>query len=440
MRISRLLHNPLISGTLLLTITGLLSKVIGFFFKIFLSRTIGAEGMGIYQLIFPVYAMGIAFSSSGIQTAISRNVAAAVGKPDHTHPIQYLYAGLLLSLVLSLLAGLPIYIFSDGLALTILDEPRCSALLRIVSYALPFACIHSCINGYYYGQKKTAIPAVTQLTEQCVRVFTVYILVEICTERHMTITPSLAVWGLVCGEIAAMLLSLTCLKFQKLQQGFLTALRRVAAFAAPLTANHVTYHGFSSVESILIPLQLKAFGYSDSEALSVFGILTGMVMPMIMFPSALTNSVSVLLMPTISEAVAKKDFPMVRSATRKTITYCLLLGFACTGFFLLSGGWIGHYIFHNTLAGNFIRILGWICPFLYLATTLSSILHGLGKPTTAFCINLGGCTLRIMCILLLIPRFGIRSYLYSMLVSQLLVAGFCIWQVLRVRESQEILL
>ncbi|MCI5620071.1 MAG: oligosaccharide flippase family protein [Lachnospiraceae bacterium] len=423
---NKLLHNPLIGGTLLLTLTGLLSKVIGFFFKIFLSRTIGAEGVGIYQLIFPVYAMGIAFSASGIQTAISRNVAAASGKPGSAHPIQYLYAGLFLSLILSLLAELPIYFFSDELALTILDEPRCSSLLRIVSYALPFACVHSCVNGYYYGQKKTAIPAVTQLAEQCVRVFSAYILVEICLEKQLKITPALAVWGIVCGEIASMLISLTCLRLQKLRRGFCHALRSVAVFAVPLTANHVTYHAFSSVEAILIPLQLKAFGYSNSDALSVFGILTGMAMPMILFPSALTNSVSVLLMPTISEAVAKKDLALVRKATQKTIIYCLLLGFACTGFFLLTGGFIGQYIFHNTLAGNFIRILGWICPFLYLATTLSSILHGLGKPATAFYINLGGCTLRILCILLLIPSFGIRSYLYSMLASQLLVAGLCI--------------
>ncbi|MGN0342101.1 MAG: oligosaccharide flippase family protein [Roseburia sp.] len=426
MRISKLLHNPLISGTLLLTITGLLSKVIGFFFKIFLSRTIGAEGMGIYQLIFPIYAMGIAFSASGIQTAISRNVAAASGQTGLKKPIQYLYAGLCLSLVMSLLACIPIYCFSDQLAATILDEPRCSALLRIVTYALPFACIHSCINGYYYGQKKTAIPAVTQLAEQSVRVFSIYLLVKIYAQKQMAPTPAMAVWGIVCGEFASMLISLTCLRLEKLCREFFTALRQVAVFAAPLTANHVTYHAFSSVESIMIPLQLKAFGYSDSEALSVFGILTGMAIPMILFPSALTNSVSVLLMPTISEAVAKKDLRLVRIATRKTITYCLLLGFACTGFFLITGSFIGQYVFHNTLAGNFIRILSWICPFLYLSQTLASILHGLGKPGTAFCINLGGCALRILCIFFLIPAYGIRSYLYAMLASHLLVAGLCI--------------
>ena len=463
MQLSKRLTNPLITGTLLLTATGLLSRIIGFFYRIFLSRTIGAEGLGIYQLIFPVLSLGIAFCASGIQTAISRYVAAdnplvdiqhrKTGSPtaanshsaSHTG-MAYLYAGMLLSVSLSILCAALLNYFSDFIAVNILNEVRCCKLLVIMSYSIPFACIHSCINGYYYGRKKTLVPAITQLSEQLVRVISVYVLYLICIENHKEITPAIAVWGLVFGEFSSMLIATSCTRFYRLSKvllprmhaathhaqgtSLLPYLQKIGGFSIPLTANRVTYHIFASMEAILIPLQLKAFGYTSSQALSVFGILTGMALPMILFPSALTNSFSVLLMPTISEAAAMHDQRKIHLAIRKTFLYCMVLGLICTLGFLLTGRFIGQYIFHNTLAGTFILILSWICPFLYLATTFSSILHGLGKAGTAFFINMSGCILRIACILLLVPRHGIRCYLYSMLAAQIIVTILCIYAIL----------
>lgn len=398
------ISNPLIAGTLLLTVTGLSSRVIGFFYRIFLSRIIGAEGLGIYQLIFPVFALCIAFSSSGIQTAVSRFVAAA----DHKNTgMSYLYAGLVLSV---------------GIALS---------LTVILSYCLIPASVHACINGYYYGKKKTLVPSVSQLMEQVVRVLSVYTLYLICLEKSYPITPSIAVWGVVCGELASSLFSVSCLHFQKCSRHIKRIFKELSLFALPLTTNHVAYHLFSSIEAILIPICLKKYGYSNQDALSVFGIFTGMAMPMILFPNVLVNSVSVLLMPAISEAYARKDFHLIRRTIRKTVFYCLLLGFSCTFGFLLTGKWIGQFVFQNTLAGSFILILSWICPFLYLSTTLTSVLHGLGKPGRAFYINMSGCTLRIFFIYALIPTYGIRCYLYGMLAGELLTTFLSFLALLR---------
>lgn len=174
------ISNPLIAGTLLLTVTGLSNRVIGFFYRIFLSRIIGAEGLGIYQLIFPVFALCIAFSSSGIQTAVSRFVAAA----DHKNTgMSYLYAGLVLSVGIALSLTVILISYSDFIAIHILDETRCAPLLVILSYCLIPASVHACINGYYYGKKKTLVPSVSQLMEQVVRVLSVYTLYLICLEK-----------------------------------------------------------------------------------------------------------------------------------------------------------------------------------------------------------------------------------------------------------------
>lgn len=324
-----------------------------------------------------------------------------------------------------------------------LNESRCTELIRIMAYSLPFAAIHSCINGYYYGLKKTAVPSISQLVEQLVRVGTVYLIYLISQEQGVSITPLAAVWGLVIGDIAATLYSVTALGFHgksrspslfaldiKKSASFPGAIKKLGLYCIPLTANRVTINLFSSVESILIPARLQMFGYNNSDALSVFGILTGMAMPMIMFPNVLTSSVSVLLLPTISAAQADCNRKLIVQAIKKTVEYCLILGLFSTLFFLMTGNFIGQTVFQNTLAGTFIVTLSWICPFSNLASTLSSILNGLGKASYAFALNLSGSLIRILFVLLLVPIYGIRSYLYGMLFSQLFIAGLSLLVIL----------
>ena len=417
------LKNSLIAGTLLLTLAGSLSRVIGFFYRIFLSRTIGAEGIGIYQLIFPLLALSISLTSSGIQTAVSKFTAEKFAEKHAGEAYLCLYAGLFLSIASSLLACVFLYFNADMLAANYLDEPRCANLIRIMAYSLPFSSVHACANGYYYGAKKAAIPAVSQLLEQLVRVASVYVICLIYTENGTALSPKIAVWGIVCGEIFSALFCITVLPFKKQEGQFSVMLKNIALFSLPLTANRVALNFFQSLEALMIPSRLRFFGYTQSEALSVFGILTGMALPMILFPNVLTNSVAVMLLPAISEAKARHDHMLIFRAIKKTIESCMILGLMSTLFFLLSGRLIGEYVFRNTLAGTFISTLSWICPFLFLSTTLTSILHGLGKPTATFLLNLLSSGIRILGIYAFVPLFGIRAYLMAMLLSQLFLSG-----------------
>lgn len=415
--------NALITGTLLLTFAGLLCRIIGFFYRIFLSRIIGAEGLGIYQLIFPLLALCISLTSSGIQTSVSKFTAEKFAAGRKGDAAYCLYAGFFLSLTLSFLTGFFLYKNATFLAVHYLDEVRCAPLLQIIAFSLPFSSIHACINGYYYGLKRAGLPAVSQLLEQLVRVLSVYIIYLVCMEKNISISPAVAVWGIVCGEIFSALFCLTVIGFQKYSRNFLRSLKDITLFSIPLTANRVALNFFQSLEALLLPARLRLFGYTQTEALSVFGILTGMAMPMILFPTVLTNSVSVMLLPTISEAKEKKNQRLIFSAIKKTIESCMILGLFSTLFFLTTGSFIGRVIFGNTLSGTFIVTLSWICPFLFLSTTLGSILHGLGQPLIPFLLNLGGSIIRIVSIFYFVPLYGIRSYLFGMLISQLFLSA-----------------
>ena len=166
----------LIKGTLILTFTGIATRLIGFFYRIFLSRSFGETAVGLYQLIFPVYALAISFTSAGIQTAVSRSVAREHTLHRDKKCTCLLYTGIGLSFLLSMITMYLLQHYNSAIAIHFLHEPRCMFSITAMSYAIPFASIHSCICGYYLGLKQTRILAFSQLIEQTSRVVFVCLL------------------------------------------------------------------------------------------------------------------------------------------------------------------------------------------------------------------------------------------------------------------------
>ncbi|TCL58410.1 stage V sporulation protein B [Kineothrix alysoides] len=436
--------NPLIAGTIILTVTGFASRFIGFFYRIFLSRVFGAEGMGLYQLISPVLALTFSVTVSGMQTAISKFVASETSTRDYKYTFRILLVGFSIAMFLSFGCTAYIYTFSEMIAARFLFEPRTAPLLRIISLSIPMATVHSCINGYFYGIRKTAIPAATQLAEQIVRVGSIFFLYEIIKARGGVPTISFAVVGLVIGESASMLVSLIAIyhrfymltnshcMLSKVKQSFgvyLKDTKQLLSLAVPLSVNRTLINFLQSIEAIYIPQRLQLYGYDNATALGVYGVLTGMALPLILFPSAITNSISVLLLPLVSEAEAVNNQSAIKKAVRKSIKYCFILGFLCTGLFLVFGRYTGMLLYDSSLAGSFIITLSFICPFLYVASTLNSILNGLGKTGQTFAYSMVSLGVRLLFVFFALPIFGIQGYLWGLLVSQLVQTSLCVFAV-----------
>jgi len=413
--------HPLITGTLLLTTAGLLARILGFFYRIFLSRTIGAEGLGIYQMIFPVYGIFFSLCAGSIQTAISRFIAA---DPDHAK--RTLLSGFSISFTLSLAAALMIRHFSEPLAEHILLEPRCAPLLSVMAFAIPCTSIHACICGYYYGKEKVSVPAASQLLEQMIRIFTVFLLVSVCIEKQIPVTVSLAVFGLVAGEAgSALFVLIFFLLFHEFHENTGRSYSvgpALLALAAPLMANRLVLNLLQSTETIMIPERLTVYGLTRSQAVRTYGTLTGMAMPFVLFPSALVNSLAVVLLPVTARHQSAGNDSGIADGISMSFRYSLYLGIFCIGIFTVFGEALGLQIFKSQDAGSFIQILAWLCPFLYLATSSGSILNGLGKTKLTFFHHLISLLVRIAFVWFGIPEFGIRACLWGMLASEIFLA------------------
>lgn len=422
-----------ITGTLLLASTGFICRILGFFYRIFMSRTIGAEGLGLYNMVHPIFSICFAVCAGSIQTALSQYVAAnqARGK-------AVFKTGLVIAMGMSLVLAWGIYGNAGFLAKTFLLEPRCAPYLPVMAVSVPFAALHACINGYYYGMQKTRVPAFSQVTEQIIRMGAVFLLASVWLKSGREITVSLAVYGHLIGEMASAAFTVFCLGFfppsgrqeekkarTAIPLPFGASAAPLMALALPLMGNRLVLNLLGSAEAIWIPNKLISSGLSNSDALSIYGVLTSMALPFILFPSAITNSMSVLLLPTVAEAQADGNEARISSMISMSLRYSCYMGILCIGIFTIFGSQLGVSVFHDQNAGTFITILSWLCPFMYMATTMGSILNGLGKTSTTFFQNVWAMAIRLAFVLFAIPRFGIMGYLWGLLASELVLALMC---------------
>lgn len=414
--------HPLIFGTILLTGAGLICRFMGFFYRIYLSRVFDAEGMGIHSLIMPVVGLTFSLAGACFQTCISKFVAEQ--KVNSKQPLRLAMS---LCLPIALITSFLLYGFAEQISNLWLLEPRCKPLLQAFSLSILPSALNCCIKGYCYGKKRTLPPCICQIVEQLVRIGSVFILVDSLTEKGITPPLVIMVLGMVLGEFASLIVALLF--------HFADSIRtRVSVSSSPsditytaflnmlfpLLSNRIIINILQSMETVAIPTTLERFGYTRSEALSLYGIFTGMVMPLLFFPTTITGSVSVLLLPSVSEYHARGEKEKIKSAIQKNISFCMLLGILSILFFFTCGPYIGSKIYDNELAGTYIRIASFISPFLYLNSTLSGILQGLGKTPLLFCINVSSLIFRLFLIHLTIPLFGIQAYLYILLFTQLL--------------------
>ena len=419
-----------IRGTAILTCTGFISRIIGFFYRIFLSHTIGAQGLGLYQLVLPVQNIASAITGSGIQTALSRLIASRLALGKRSEAQNCFLLGTASAFLLSAAVSALIYRNSLFVASELLKTPETATLIRILALSFPLNTVHTCINSYYFAKKNTVIPSGLQLLEQIVRVGSSCLIYLILVSKNVEVTAVIAAGGALASEVAVSLSGMLLIGTVFTESGFSLKdirnpageLREIFGMSLPLTLNRLLITLLGSMEMVLIPQQLMAYGLDQQAALSLYGTLTGMALPLILFPSAVTNSASVLLMPSVAEMQALGYRRRIRHVTGQSLKACILLGSFCFLGFFFFGPFLGRFLFHSPEAGTYIRTLAFICPFLYMNTALTGILHGLGKNGVCLIHSASGILLRILFVIFAIPVSGIRGYMYGILFSELLLS------------------
>lgn len=414
--------NVIIKGTLILTIAGVLTKLLGFYNRIFLTRVIGVKELGIYQLIFPIYLLAIAFCCQGISTAVTKHVSYHLGKRDNANAKAVFKYGLVISLILSLVSMLIIYLLSDCISLYLLKNSECGRLLRIVAVALPIVAVKNCINAYYIGDGRPEVQGASHFTEQLVRIITAYVLTYILctTPRNATLATISVVSGEVFSGVLSIVIILIANRNSHKSSSFTKHNRdSFLQDALPITTNNLIFTLFASLEAIILPAMLYRYYQDSSTSMELYGIVTGIVIPFLLFPATITTSMSTMLLPAITGAKANDNNHKIKTAIITCGGFSVFLGIIAWLGYSLLGEWACEVAFKSREAGTILQAMSFLCPFIYVSGIFSTILNGLDKAFNNLMINVSGLIIRICFTHMLVPQYGLKAYICGMFVSYL---------------------
>ena len=428
----------LITGTIVLTATSFVTRILGFIFRIYMSNIMGAEGLGLYQLIFPIYMLIWSLCSAGISLAVSKQVAEHTAKRHHGDAARVLKSSIMIALSIGLCLSLFIFTFAPWIATYFINEPTTTLSLRYLCFCIPFMCTACCIRGYFQGRQEMAVSGIAQVIEQVARMIIIYVFSSFYIPKGLAYVCALGTLGLCAGELMSCLFTLLMFKlkqrklpYHKATLPYLATMSTLLTIAIPITANRFLMSALSSIENILIPIQLQKFGLTGSEALSMYGMFSGMALPLLFFPSMVTMSISTALVPAISEAVTQKNTRVLHRTVSKSIQFSALIGIGASSLFLALGDEIAMACYGLPEVGEMLRLLAIICPFLYLQNILTGMLNGLGLQRLTFKGNVMASVLCIGCILILVPQRGIVGFILAMLFQSSFATLYHLFHVLK---------
>lgn len=414
----------------ILTVSGLVLRVLGMAFRVFVASSIGSEGMGLYQLILSVYMVFVSLASSGMNVAATRLAAQSLARGRsmaRTVSRLVITAG-----ALGFAAMGAQLILAEPLARWVLHDVRGALGLKILAPSLPVMAVAGALRGCFLARRRVEPNAVAQLVEQLVRMGVVWLALR----RAASWGAEYACAGVLAGNtVSEMVSCLLMVLFARKDPGLRSrgsgregerppfSGRELAGILLPVEGNRILASILQAAEASLIPLCLTVYLGDKSAAISQYGALKGMALPLLFFPFSILSALSSLLMPEIARAHARRDragAARLIDATLRTAGIFSMLAGAC---FVLFGRQAAQLMYGDAQVGGYLCLLGAVAPFMYLESMVDGLLKGVGEQLATFRYSLLDSALRILGIVVLLPRFGIGAFLAIMAASNLLTFG-----------------
>lgn len=422
------MKSSFVQGSFLLVLVNLILMFLDFSYNVFLSKLIGAEGMGLLQMAMSILMVFLALSSGGIPTAISKLIAEQNSKNRYVAK-RILKFTILFVLVLAVILSFILMFFAPSLAIRVFKDETMFIFIYFLAPAVLIISISSVLRGYFYGLKMIIVPSISQIIEHVGRFIVVLGFLYYKTPTTPTHGALVAIAGISIGEV----LDLIWLSFMGIStmdnkiHGIspkikgVNILKQILQISIPIGASNILMVILRFANSVLIPSRLVDAGYSNNVAIATFGRITGMAMPIITLPFIVTSAMVINLVPSLSEQMALKNYKEVKNHILFAIKITLLFSIPLTGLYAFFHEPIGLFLYGDLQVSRFIYIMGFNTTFLALQHTFSGILHGLNKQITAAINRIIGMVLQISMVWILvgIPKFGINGYFIAFFLSGL---------------------
>ncbi len=421
--------NSFLYGTFVLIIVNFIVRFLGFAYKIILSRMIGPEAIGIFHLVFPILMVLITFTSAGIPVAVSKLVAHFASLNNKAGCKKVLGISIVVGFVISAFLSIFLYANAQFIAERLIKNKDIYPSLIALIPAVPLITLSSIMRGYYYGIKNVGPSGTSQILEQLFRitfVIGVLLLLPPLLPKYASV---IAVLGISVGELTGLLWLLirfgdfktsyirkTYLQFKNPSSDIL---EKILYISIPITITRMISVVMQSINAALIPQRLMHAGLSMKEAVSIFGKLTGMAMPLLFLPFIVTSALVVNIIPSVAEEVALKNWHQLSLKSNLAIRMTLLVSIPITALLVFFASPICNFLYPQADVGEYLSLLGYGTIFLSLQHVLSGILHGIGKQIITTVNYLCGMLLQILCTYYLVPhpQFGVKGFILGFILS-----------------------
>ena len=411
---------PIFYSALMLTGVNLLLRLVATSFQVYLSGRIGAAGIGLLQLVLSVGAMSMTAAIAGIRTTTMYLTAEELGR-KHPGNVKWVLSGCFLySILCSCTVAAILYTLAPFLAENWIGAPETTGAIRLVSGFLPVHCLCGVMIGYFTAANRIGTLAGIEIVEQFLSMGVTMLMLTVWAGSDA----SRACKAVVLGSGISACFTLTCLVVLRLKerppkQPKIPIAKRLLDIAFPLALADDLKAGISTTENLMVPKRLALYP-GTGNPLAAFGVVCGMVFPVLMFPAAILFGLAELLIPELARCAAAGSRTRVQYLVKRSLRTAMLYGCTFAGLMYLLAQPVCMALYNNEQAGVLLQKFSFLIPMLYCDAITDAAIKGLGDQKTSVRYNILTSALDVLFLYLLLPKYGMDGYFFSFLITHLL--------------------
>ncbi len=427
---------PIFYSALLLTGVNLLLRLVGTSFQVYISGRIGAAGVGLLQLVLSVSMMAMTAGIAGIRTTSMYLTAGELGRKRPGNVGWMLSGCFRYSIFCSAAVAFLLYWFAPQIAQSWIGDIRTLPALRLVAAFLPVNCLCGVMVGYFTAANRIGTLAVVEIFEQLFSMAITMAGLAFWAKQD----PGKACLAVVLGSGMGTCLTLLCLTVLRIKERVplapkISVGKQILSAAIPLALADDLKSGISTAENLMVPKRLGLYPGTE-DPLAAFGMVCGMVFPVLMFPAAILFALAELLIPELARCAAAQSHQRIGYLVRRSLRVTLLYGCIFSTLMYLGSETLCQWLYQSSEAAVHLRRFAFLIPMLYCDAITDAMIKGLGQQTASVRYNIVTSFLDIVFLYLLLPRYGMDGYFLSFLVTHLINFLLSIRRLLKISRQR----
>ena len=426
----------LLRNTAVLTVSGIVMRCVGLSYQVWLAGRIGSAGIGLFQLIASVNALCATFAISGIRFTSTRLCSEELGLGRPGGAAQAVELCSLYAAFFGCAAFGVMFFGAEKIGFLWIGDARTVLSLRTLSLSMPMLAMASVFSGYFIASGKVLRAALIQIAEQLINIGCAVLFLSRVDSGDLEGCCAAISRSNLIADASSLALGFSVYIISKPKAGLHPRglWRRLLTIALPLALSAYTRVSLTSLENLLIPRKLRLSGLSADAALSGYGVISGMVFPIITFPSCLLSAAAEVSISELTASQVQGNMDRVRSTVKALLKWTLLFSLTVAAIMWIFSAQLGVSVYKSLEAGRYIRLFALLVPIMYMDIVTDGCLKGLGQMFNSMCYNICEAALGVLFVISLVPRWGLKGYIFLLFFCE--IFNFCLsmrrlWKVCR---------